>query len=165
LVNGILVAASSNNTIIGNNIAKNAYGLWINQFSVYNNVTGNNITGNEIGIMIEASLNNTIYSNNLDNQKQVDIKDTLADNVISINIWDNGKDGNYWSDYTGTDSHGDGKGDTPYVIDENNQDNFPLMEQFIIPEFPSWIILPLLLTATVVVIICKQRLTKTPSGQ
>jgi len=33
-----------------------------------------------------------------------------------------------------------------------------------IPEFPSWIILPLLLTATFVAIICKQRLPKTPSN-
>jgi len=163
VVNGILVAASSNNTIIGNNITKNAYGIWINQFSVYNNVTGNNITRSEIGIMIEGSLNNTIYNNNLDNQKQVDINDTLADEVISINIWDNGKDGNYWSDYTGTDSDGDGKGDTPYVIDENNQGNYPLVN--VIPEFPSWVILPLLFVAALVIIICKKRLPKTPNNQ
>ena len=32
--------------------------------------------------------------------------------------------------------------------------------QGIIPEFPSWIILPLFLTATLAIIICKQRLTK-----
>jgi len=36
-------------------------------------------------------------------------------------------------------------------------------EHGIIPEFPSWIILPLLITATLVIIICKQRLPKTPS--
>ena len=29
-----------------------------------------------------------------------------------------------------------------------------------IPEFPQWIILPLLITATVVAIICKQKLPK-----
>jgi len=33
-------------------------------------------------------------------------------------------------------------------------------EYGIIPEFPSWIILPLFLTATLAIIICKQRLTK-----
>jgi hypothetical protein len=34
-----------------------------------------------------------------------------------------------------------------------------------IPEFQSWIILPLLITATLLIIICKQKLPKTPSQQ
>jgi hypothetical protein len=42
--------------------------------------------------------------------------------------WDSHLEGNYWSDYTGADSDGDGIGDIPYVIDENNRDHFPLMK-------------------------------------
>jgi len=38
-------------------------------------------------------------------------------------------------------------------------------EHGIIPEFPSWIILPLLITATLLVILCRRKLTKTPSQQ
>ena len=34
-----------------------------------------------------------------------------------------------------------------------------------IPEFPSWIILPLLLTSTLLIILCRRKLTKTPSQQ
>jgi parallel beta-helix repeat protein len=57
----------------------------------------------------------------------------------SSNNWDDGypSGGNYWSDYNGTDLYSgpyqnetgsDGIGDTPYVIDANNQDNYPLLQ-------------------------------------
>jgi len=38
-------------------------------------------------------------------------------------------------------------------------------EAGIIPEFPSWIILPLFITATLLIIICKQKLHKTANRQ
>jgi len=53
----------------------------------------------------------------------------------SINFWSSNKTGNYWSDYTGMDNNGDGICDSPYVIDENNQDNYALMVQNAIPDF------------------------------
>jgi hypothetical protein len=37
-------------------------------------------------------------------------------------------EGNYWSDYNGTDSNGDGIVDTPYIIDDKNVDHYPLMK-------------------------------------
>jgi hypothetical protein len=45
-------------------------------------------------------------------------------------IWNNSCEGNYWSDYNGTDLDGDGIGDTPYIINSNNQDNYPLMHPY-----------------------------------
>ena len=44
--------------------------------------------------------------------------------------FDNGAEGNYWSDYSGVDADGDGVGDTPYVIDESRRDSFPRMNRF-----------------------------------
>ena len=57
------------------------------------------------------------------------------------NRWDLGytSGGNYWSDYTGTDVYSgpyqnetgnDGIGDTPYVIQPNNRDNYPFMTPY-----------------------------------
>jgi hypothetical protein len=50
--------------------------------------------------------------------------DSKADN------FDNGEKGNYWSDYHGIDANGDGIGDTPYIIDSNCSDRYPLISPF-----------------------------------
>jgi len=106
-------------------------------------VVASNITNNYEGIYIYFSSNNSIYHNNfINNTFQVRIYN-------SINTWDNGypSGGNYWSDYNGTDLYSgvyqnetgsDGIGDTPYVIDEDNVDHYPLMNPYAItPPVPS----------------------------
>jgi len=123
------------NSIVGNNIIGNKYdGIRLDVSSEYNRISGNNITNNYDGIYLEKASNNSIYHNNfINNTEQV----YLA-HLNDINIWDDSypSGGNYWSDYTGVDNCGgpyqnetgsDGIGDTPYFIDENNRDNYPLM--------------------------------------
>jgi len=120
---------SLNNTIIYNTVSNNAHeGIslgWEN--STDNRIIGNNITHNVwAGIYIVWSTvsDNEFYHNNLDNELQV-----TSGSIDALNVWDNGypSGGNYWSDYAGIDSDGDGIGDTPYIIDANNRDNYPFM--------------------------------------
>jgi nitrous oxidase accessory protein len=121
---GIMVGTSSHNVFYGNYIA-NCRNDW---------------EGFGVAIGGEQAENNTFYHNTfINNNKHVDIyKWDLSKN----SAWDNGKEGNYWDDYNGTDSNKDGIGDTPYVINENNQDNYPLMAPFDISsvtvELPDW---------------------------
>ena len=61
---------------------------------------------------------------------------------------------NFWADYNGTDSDGDGVGDSPYFYHDILQDNHPLMEPVsVIPEFPSLLILPLFMMVTILLIV------------
>lgn len=88
-----------------------------------NVIVGNTLINNDYGIAITCSSNNVIYHNNfVGNYEDTSIS-------RSINVWDDGypSGGNYWSNYNGTDSNNDGIGDTPYIIDQNNTDNYPLV--------------------------------------
>ena len=121
----LLYSFSSNNTLTGNNASNNFRGISLYDSSS-NTITGNTASNNTYGIYLYASSNNDVFHNNL-------IGNTLqaiVAGIIDTNTWDNGCEGNYWSDYNGTDSDGDGIGDTPYVVDENNQDNYPLMNYY-----------------------------------
>jgi parallel beta-helix repeat protein len=123
--NGIYLYYSNNNMISGNNASSNKdYGIYL-QYSSNNVISNNNAYSNNLyGInLYYSSNNNTIHHNNfINNTDQV-----WSD---SVNVWDNGKEGNYWSDYPRQDLNEDGIGDTPYVIDANNQDSRPLMGTF-----------------------------------
>jgi len=103
--------------------------------------------------VLASSSNNSIYHNNFNNTQQVSSDGT------STNVWDDGypSGGNYWSDYNGTDANHDGIGDSAYVIDANNTDNYPLMNLYVIPEFPSFLILPLFMIATLFAVMVYRR--------
>jgi parallel beta-helix repeat protein len=127
----IVLMSSSNNSVSGNNITNNSFGVDLPDSS-NNSVIGNNITANNYtAITLLESGNNAIFHNDfIDNTKQVfDYAWENPDILPSINVWDDGypSGGNYWSDYAGVDSDPGGIGDTPYIIDANNTDRYPLM--------------------------------------
>ena len=162
---GIQLVESYNNTIFQNKIVGNGEGIGFGSGGGHSTVYHNLIADNGYAFTFWASSHNTIYGNNLiNNNNQVHA-------WSSSNNWDYESMGNYWSDYNGTDGNNDGIGDTPYVIstspeDYGDADNYPLMEPVddtLIPEFPSWIILPLLLIATVVATVYRNALRRKTS--
>jgi hypothetical protein len=75
--------------------------------------------------------NNTLCLNNfINNAVQVRSDYSLGYRVYGNNRLDNGLQGNFWSDYRGVDADGDGICDTPYIIDDQRRDNYPLMKPF-----------------------------------
>jgi parallel beta-helix repeat protein len=116
-------------SITNNHLENNIYGICMGEYSEGNSVFGNNITGSgRQGLRFYVSSDNCIYHNNFSNNT-VDVYDCGPDfdETISVNMWDNGEEGNFWSNYNGTDTNEDGIGDVPYVVDANNTDYYPLM--------------------------------------
>lgn len=133
-----------------NIISNNDIGIWMSN-AFENTITSNNVTQNRgWAVYLEGSQkNNTIHHNNfIDNYNeegcQVFIKGFWVYPGLSYkgspseapppelvagagNFWDNGLEGNYWSDYAGVDVDADGIGNTEYWINENNADEFPLV--------------------------------------
>jgi nitrous oxidase accessory protein NosD len=137
---GISCVGGSNHTISNNTLD----GIWLMASDV--RITDNLISG-YAGIAIGGP-GNTVFNNTVVNcSVGVTFWSYAADNLLFCNSFINnsvqakidrtynpvvgewyyeGK-GNYWSSYNGADIDGDGIGDSPYVIDANNVDRYPLM--------------------------------------
>jgi parallel beta-helix repeat protein len=139
---GIYISDSENNTVTENRVLNNTFGIWLGSSvrnsvcsnGIYNNTYGirlasssinrvleNGFEGNDFGISLRNSNGNIVLHNNFSNNTEQTVT------VNSIDSFDNGMEGNYWSDYDGLDGDNDGVGDTFYVIDQNNTDRHPLM--------------------------------------
>jgi parallel beta-helix repeat protein len=189
--NGISVKGAQEWKIVGNNITLNlCSGVCFMYGSSSNEVNGNYIAGNGVGIQLSDAVENTITFNTIteNNGWGIELNGTQKNNVIhhnnfinnnvteglqvrvagvwsfpelnappmnsfnqaptesfnppepeppkfvagAANVWDDGKEGNYWSDYTSrypnaSEVGNTGVGDTPFFINENNMDRYPLM--------------------------------------
>jgi parallel beta-helix repeat protein len=178
------VVVCYNNLISENNITNNDWGIGggdgYGVYSYNNTYSKNTIANNtSVGIDLYHAENNTLWGNIIANNGKADVKLTMGKRVsnnifyhnnfinntpqvevyVDVNIWDDGypSGGNYWSDYNGVDVNHDGIGDTPYIIDANNADHYPLMSPYVIPELPSFFILPLFMMATLLAFIVYRR--------
>jgi parallel beta-helix repeat protein len=136
---GLVLYSSSGNDVINCDISHNQYSISL--FYAHGNIiSDNNITHNQWPPVIDFSTNNLFYHNNFMNNAFF-----IWDSDISM--WDNGypSGGNYWDDYNGQDDMrgsdqdqqgSDGIGDIPHQIGSSSQDNYPLMEPWIVDHIP-----------------------------
>ena len=126
---------TKNNTIIGNAISESILGIMLSGSNT--TISGNYLSKNQQGLFFGFNGVDEVIPSDV-----VIASNSFVDNVVQINgcfcedypeneephSWDNGRSGNYWSDYNGTDVDGNGIGDIPYVVDIQNQDRYPLMD-------------------------------------
>jgi hypothetical protein len=130
---------TSNNIITNCAVSDNIVGILLSGDS--NNIISNYIANNEEGIFFgvnnpgDEPLNIVLTRNSfIDND--VHFSGCFCEDyntTEAVHTWDDGKEGNYWCDYKGTDQNGDGVGDVPYVIDVQNKDRYPLMQMAATP--------------------------------
>ncbi len=128
-----------NNSCSGLNLANGEYIEVINNSLMHNAENGTslwNVSNTEIAY--NEIMNNTGYGVSLFNSSVCMVHNNNFlwnggntsqgyDNAFS-NQWDNGTHGNWWGDYNGTDSNGDGIGDSPYGIEgTTTADDYPLV--------------------------------------
>ena len=122
---GVYLVYANENTVNSNLMSNNGWGMYLFD-SDSNIIIENTFSFNAYGIdIIHYSIDNTIAWNNiLNNTIQV-----RQDSTSGANTWNKktgGKDyGNYWTNYTGEDTDGDGVGDT--FLPHKGVDYYPLI--------------------------------------
>jgi len=122
---GIIVQLySHNNNFYENTITGTNYeGIFLSR-SNYNTFSGNFIANNGLGVELATGAPfNKFYHNNFINNTQ-----WVHDPQNLVTFWDNGCEGNYWSNYNGTDLNEDGIGDE--YLPWEGVDNYPLMNPY-----------------------------------
>jgi len=129
LVNFVSIEGASN-IVFGNMIPNNLAVVGNN-----NVFFSNYLQGLVLGNRVQDASNNTFYHNNFDFVENEALPAgektfTVWAGVKGDNFLDNGREGNFWSDYGGIDWNLDGIGDMPYVIDAKDTRNYHYMADF-----------------------------------
>jgi parallel beta-helix repeat protein len=141
---GLFLLRASNNLVYGNIIRNittdsptiTAQAFYISDGSTNNSIFGNTFEKNAVAVSLGAQVVTSIWNNVSNNYFYENDFLSNVENVwvapgSPINYWDNGQQGNFWSDFQGVDSNHDGISEIPYIINANNTDNHPLMTPYI----------------------------------
>ncbi len=137
---GLLLLRATNNLVYGNIIRNittdsqtiEAQAFYLSDGSTNNTIFENTFENNAVAVALGAQVvdsvwnnvyNNAFYRNNFVNNTQ---SVWIAPGAPS-NFWDNGQQGNYWSNFQGFDSNADGISESSYEINSNNTDHHPLI--------------------------------------
>ncbi|PVX24250.1 MAG: hypothetical protein CW716_10480 [Candidatus Bathyarchaeum sp.] len=149
---GLSISYSTDNDVYWNNISNNTHGIGLSGPSG-NNIFRNIISNNKQGMYLDWSNNNTIYNNNfIDNTRH--FYDTTGAAFpwlapSSNHNWNHTYPigGNYWSNLTGVDLKSgqnqnligsDGIIDTPFELQINNTDNYPIADPILFFDAGIW---------------------------
>lgn len=166
---------TTNNTLRGNSASDNIVGVLLSGSN--NNVTFNYLSNNRQGLFGFEQINGSalnipadiIINQNSFVQNEMQLSGCVCEvyNFSEVpHAWDYNGRGNYWSDYNGTDTDGDGIGDAPYIIDVLNYDRFPLIKSPAQPpappaEFPlSWAVMVVVAVMAVLIAVVMLRKRK-----
>ncbi|UCG17137.1 MAG: right-handed parallel beta-helix repeat-containing protein [Phycisphaerales bacterium] len=121
----MLYSSSSGNTLTGNTADSNeGVGLYLSEAAA-NTLNGNTSSNNELGMHMRLCSDNQTWNNNFINNATQALVTGGSGNVFNL---PSPIGGNYWSDWTGPDSDGDGIVDVPYAF-TGGQDNLPWVVQ------------------------------------
>ncbi|MCG9054174.1 nitrous oxide reductase family maturation protein NosD [Laribacter hongkongensis] len=109
---GIMLRTIQDSVIENNVVADNVRGFFIYD-AEYNTLRHNLVSGNRVGVHLWAGS----YRNKVEGNDFIDNREQIRYVASRDQSWGE-QEGNYWSNYTGWDRDGDGRGDLPYEAND-----------------------------------------------